>query len=159
MPDSATMKAIGWSKPGSIVGSQRFEIPIPTPGADEVVDRRRQDPLSLPGPFQVVFDAAAAHGYFAVRSRLAKGGAYVVTLPGPGVFLAKALAPIHGHRCAFIAVKAVSKDLEQLAAWVGEGLKVPIDSTYPVRELSTALERLARGQVRGRLVIQVEGGF
>jgi len=124
-------------------------------GADEVVDRKTRDPLTLPGPFNVVFDAAAAHSYFAFRKQLAPGGAYVTTLPGPGVFLAKILAPLHGQRCAFIAVKSVPADLETLAHWAGDGMRVPVDSTFAVGELGAAITRFKKGAVRGRVVIRV----
>ena len=128
-------------------------------GADEIVDRRKQDPMTVPGPFDVVFDAAAAHGYLACRHMLAKGGAYVTTLPSPGVFLGKAIAAFSSHRCEFITVKSTGKDLEQLATWIHDGMQVPIDARFPVREVGAALERLGKGEVRGRLVVQVEGGF
>ena len=128
-------------------------------GADEIVDRRKQDPMSLPGPFEVVFDAAAAHGYFACRHLVAKGGAYVTTLPSPGVFVGKAFGALSSKRCEFIAVKSVAKDLEQLGAWILDGMQVPIDTRFPVRELGAALDKLRKGEVRGRLVVQVEDGF
>jgi NADPH:quinone reductase len=128
-------------------------------GADQIVDRRKQDPRTLAGPFDVVFDAAAAHGYLGCRHQLAEGGAYVTTLPSPGVLLGKAFAAFSSRRCAFIAAKSVAKDLEQLAGWMTAGLQVPIDARFPVRELGAALDRLGKGEVRGRLVIQVEGGF
>ena len=66
-------------------------------GADEIIDRRKQDPMTLPATFDVVFDAAAAHSYFAARHLLVKGGAYVTTLPSPGVFLGKAVAVFKGR--------------------------------------------------------------
>ncbi len=128
-------------------------------GADETVDRRKQDPMTVPGPFDVVFDAAAAHSYLASRHLLAKGGAYVTTLPSPGVFLGKATAALSSRRCEFITVKSVGKDLEQLATWIEGGLQVPIGDRFPVRDLGAALARLGKGEVRGRIVVQVEGGF
>jgi NADPH:quinone reductase-like Zn-dependent oxidoreductase len=115
--------------------------------------------MSLPGPFDVVFDAAAAHGFLACRHQLTRAGAYVTTLPSPGVFIGKAFAVFSSQRCEFITVKSAGKDLEQLATWIHDGLQVPIDARFPVRELGAALDRLAKGEVRGRLAVQVEGGF
>jgi NADPH:quinone reductase-like Zn-dependent oxidoreductase len=128
-------------------------------GADEVVDRRKQDPMTVPGPFDVVLDAAAAHGFLACRHQLAKSGAYVTTLPSPGVFIGKAFAALSSQRCEFITVKSKAKDLEQLATWIRDGLQVPIDARFAVRDLAAALDRLGKGEVRGRLAVQVEGGF
>jgi NADPH:quinone reductase-like Zn-dependent oxidoreductase len=70
-----------------------------------------------------------------------------------------ALAPLAGKRAGFFTVRSRRADLEQLAAWAAEGLKVPIDSRFPVRDVGKALARLARGGMKGRVVIEVEGGF
>ena len=128
-------------------------------GADEVIDRRKQDPLSVTGPFEVVFDAASAHGFGACKHLLAPGGAYVATLPSPAVFLGKLAAMFSGHRCEFVTVKPLRKDLEQLATWIGEGMQVPIDARFPVKSLRQGLDRLGKGEVRGRLVVEIDGGF
>jgi D-arabinose 1-dehydrogenase-like Zn-dependent alcohol dehydrogenase len=47
----------------------------------------------------------------------------------------------------------------RLATWIAADTKVPIDATYPVRELDRALARLAAGNVRGRIAIDVEHGW
>jgi NADPH:quinone reductase len=129
-------------------------------GPDEVIDRSKQDPLKTArGPFDVVFDAAAAHGWSTTKQLLGPGGAYVTTLPSLAFFGHKLASLFSATRCSFIIVKPKASDLEQLARWLGEGLKVPIESTVPVREVKTALARMMKGQMRGRIVVQVEGGF
>jgi NADPH:quinone reductase-like Zn-dependent oxidoreductase len=128
-------------------------------GADEIVDRRKQDPLTVPGPFDVIFDAATAHSYLACRRQLAKTGSYVPTLPSTGLLVGMALAAFSSQRCAFAAVKSAAKDLEQVAAWLLDGLQAPIEARFPVRELGAAMDRFAKGELRGRVVVQVEGGF
>jgi len=128
-------------------------------GADAVVPRGQEEALRGGPPFDVVFDAASAWSFGAARPLLSPGGAYVPTLPTLGLFLGMGLAPLLGKRVGFLTVKSRRADLEQLAAWAGEGLKIPIDSSFPVRELGPALARLARGGMRGRVVIDVEGGF
>ena len=47
----------------------------------------------------------------------------------------------------------------QVATWVGGGMKLAIDSTYPVREVGKAIARAAQGGMRGRVIIDVAGGF
>jgi NADPH:quinone reductase-like Zn-dependent oxidoreductase len=128
-------------------------------GADAVVDRRKQDPLSVGGPFNVVFDAAAAYSYFAFRKCIVAGGAFVSTLPSPALILGKAVAALSSKRCEFTGVKPVTADLEQLAAWLQDGLQAPIDSRFPVKNLGAALMQLTKGEVRGRVVVQIDGGF
>lgn len=128
-------------------------------GADEVVDRRRQDPRTLNGRFDVIFDVSAAYSYAAFSKKLAQRGTFVSTLPTPGVFLGKILAPLAGKRCEFGGVKAVSSDLERLAGWLDSGLPAPVDAQFPVKKLGVALAHLGQGEVRGRIAVQVQGGF
>jgi NADPH:quinone reductase-like Zn-dependent oxidoreductase len=129
-------------------------------GADAVLVRGQDDPLrGAPASYDVVFDPACAYSFGAVRGLLRPGGAYVPTLPSPGLFLAMGIAPLLGKRVGFLTVRSRRADLEQLAAWAADGLKVPIDSTFPVRDVGKALARLARGGMKGRIVIEVAGGF
>ncbi|MGE5181162.1 MAG: NAD(P)-dependent alcohol dehydrogenase [Acidobacteriota bacterium] len=128
-------------------------------GAEEVIDRRARDPRTLEGPFDVVFDAAAAYSYAAMRDLLAPAGAYVTTLPSPAWAAGKLMTALSRRRCHVLVVKAVSADLEQLATWIAAGMRVPIDSRFPVRELAQGLARLDAGEVRGRIAIDVAGGW
>ncbi|HXZ15714.1 MAG TPA: NAD(P)-dependent alcohol dehydrogenase [Roseiarcus sp.] len=128
-------------------------------GADVVVDRRKRDPLAVEGPFDVVFDPAAAHSYLAFRNRIAARGAFVSTVPSPALLLGKAMAALSLKRCEFGSVKPVSADFEQLAVWLQSGLQAPVDSRFPVKNLGAALAQLTRGELRGRIAVQVHGGF
>jgi NADPH:quinone reductase-like Zn-dependent oxidoreductase len=128
-------------------------------GADEVVDRRARDPRELTGPFDVILDAAAAYSYGALCGALAAGGTYVTTLPSAGWLGGKLLAMFSSKRCRMVVVRSVSADLEQLAAWVSGGTRVPIDATFPVRELASACAKMADGELRGRIAIDVEHGL
>jgi D-arabinose 1-dehydrogenase-like Zn-dependent alcohol dehydrogenase len=69
------------------------------------------------------------------------------------------LARLSGKHAAAIMVAARRTEMEELATFVGDGLKVPIDSTFPVRDVGKALARLAKGGMKGRVVITVEDGF
>jgi NADPH:quinone reductase-like Zn-dependent oxidoreductase len=128
-------------------------------GADEVVDRTKQDPMSLAGPFDVVFDAAAAHSYSACKHLLTPEGAYVATLPSVAWAWGKVATLFSHHRCELIRVQSVPKDLDLLAAWIADGMQVPIDGRFPVKDVQAAISRMMSGKVLGRLSIQVDGGF
>jgi NADPH:quinone reductase len=128
-------------------------------GADEIVDRRKQDPMSAQGPFDVIFDAASAHSFLSARHRLTPKGTYVRTLPDPGIALGKLAGLITGQRCEFITVQSVAADLDQMGVWIAGGMQVPIDSRFPVKDLAKAIARARSGEARGRIAIQVEGGF
>lgn len=128
-------------------------------GADAVIDRTQADPLRASGTWDLVLDAAAAWSFSSCRHLLKPTGAYVTTLPGPGVFWGKALTLFGQQRCEFVTVQNRSSDLAQLRDWVLAGMQVPIDSTWPVRELRGALERQQRGGMKGKIIVEVEGGW
>ena len=128
-------------------------------GADEVVDRKQQDPMSLPGKFDVVFDTPVVHSYLQCRHLLTERGAYVATLPSQGVIAGALVTLVSSQRSALVAVASRRADLELLATFIQGGLAVPIDSRYPVREVGNAIERIARGDKRGRTVVDVVNGW
>ena len=129
-------------------------------GADVVMDRKREDPLRVAkGPFDVVFDAAAVSSWSATRHLLGKGGVYVTTLPGPAIVLHLGLSLFTATRAKMVMVKNRADDLALLGRWLSEGLKVPIDSTVPVRDVVAGIKRLAAGEMRGRISVDVIGGF
>lgn len=129
-------------------------------GADQVIDRKKGDPLQIAkGPFDVVFDAAAAASWSATRHLLGKGGVYVTTLPGPALVLHLGLSLFTATRAKMVIVKNRAEDLALLGRWLTEGMKVPIDSTVPVRDVVEGIRRMAAGDMRGRIGVDVIGGF
>jgi NADPH:quinone reductase-like Zn-dependent oxidoreductase len=142
----------------AVCGTHAVEF-VRSLGAARVIDRHNADPLKGPGPFDVILDAAAAYSYAACRHLLAPGGAYVTTLPDAGLIVGKVLTVFSSRRCAMITVKPVRSDLDAVAAFVAEGMQVPIDTRFPVRDLPLAFARLQKGAMRGRISVRVEGGF
>ncbi len=128
-------------------------------GAVRVIDRKAEDPLASGGPYEAVFDTPAVHSYGAVRHLLAPGGAFVTTVPGLGLALGKLQALVTGRRCEFVVVHSRRADLELLGGWLVDGLEVPIDSRYPVKDVARALQALQKGGRTGRIVVDVEGGW
>ena len=128
-------------------------------GASAIVVRGQEEPLRYAERFQAILDTASVHSFFKMQHLLALGGTYVATLPGPGLFLSMALAPLNRKRASFVTVTPRRADLEELASLAAEGMQVPIDSTFPVRDLTGALARLNKGMMRGRVVISVQDGF
>ena len=62
-------------------------------------------------------------------------------------------------RAKLVIVKNRADDLALLGRWLTEGLKVPIDSTVRVRDVVVGIKRLAAGGMRGRISVDVIGGF
>jgi NADPH:quinone reductase-like Zn-dependent oxidoreductase len=94
-----------------------------------------------------------------MRHQLARGGGFVTTLPTAGLVAGKVMTLFSSKHCHMLVVRGDSKDLEQVAGWVAAGTKVPIDSTFPIRDLGKALERQASGKTQGKVVIDVETGW
>jgi len=129
-------------------------------GADVVIDRKKADPLRVAkGPFDVVFDVAAVSSWSATRHLLGKGGVYVTTLPGAAIVLHLGLSLFTATRAKIVIVKNRADDLALLGRWLTEGLQVPIESTVPVRDVVAGIERMAAGEMRGRISVDVIGGF
>jgi len=127
-------------------------------GAARVIDRKKEDPLGG-GPYDLIFDAAAAHTFAQCSGALTTAGAYVTTLPSAGWAMGKLLTAFSSKSCALVMVQPKAADLAFLAGELGKGLQVPIDSTFPVRDVVAAIQRQTKGEMRGRIVVQVEGGF
>lgn len=116
----------------------------------------RQTPLDRieGGPFDVVFDAAATTTARACRRLLTPDGAFVTTLPGPGLVLDMSWALFSRRRVGFVMVQSRRADLELLAGWLADGaLKTPIDTTLPRSEVAAGLARLASGAVQGKVAV------
>lgn len=128
-------------------------------GADEVIDRKKTNPFDTTSEFDVIFDTPAVHSYSRWVHRLAKGGSYVTTLPGPGLLTGMIRALFSSKRCKFVQVKSKREDLELVGEWLSDGLVVPIDSRYKIADLSSALSRQTDPARSGRVVVDVENGW
>jgi len=127
-------------------------------GAAEVIDRTKQPvPGDLRERFDVVFDAAAAYRWRECRSALKPGGTFVTTLPSLALAADKLSSLFSSTRVDFVNVKSKPGDLTLLAAWLDEGLEVPLASTIPVREVGSGLLRLQKSG--GRVAVRVADGF
>jgi NADPH:quinone reductase-like Zn-dependent oxidoreductase len=53
-------------------------------------------------------------------------------------------------------VKSKPADLRTLGEWLTGGLHAPVDRTIPLAEVPENLARLARGEVLGRVVVEMD---
>lgn len=129
-------------------------------GAEEVIDRLKVSPFqAASGPFNVIFDTAAASSWQASRHLIARGGAYVTTLPTPAFFRDKLASIVTPTRAHFVIVKPREEDLDLLGSWLSHGLKVPIFQTVKIKDVAAGLKRLEAGTLRGRIAVDVAGGW
>ena len=127
-------------------------------GANEVIDRTaRALPGDIRARYDVVFDAAAAYRWSEWNVALKKGGAFISTLPSPGLFADKLRAIFSSTRVDFVNVKSRPADLALLGKWLEEGLEVPLASTIEVRDVAKGLAHLMKSG--GRVAVNVASGF
>lgn len=125
-------------------------------GAKLVIDRKHEDVFaSASGSFDVIFDAAAAYRWSQWKSRLKSNGTYVTTLPSVAFAVDKMKSFVSSSSVGFIGVKPKSKDLKILAEWLESGLTISLDATVPVSDVPQALARLKRGEVVGKIAVNV----
>ena len=142
------------------VGSGRGLELAKSLGAETLIDRKRQDVFrDSAGPFDVVFDAAAAYRWRQWKGKLKPGGAYVTTLPSLAFVVDKLVSAVSSTRVGFVSVKSRASDLRLVGQWLSSGLSVPIDSTVPVRDVAKGLATLRQGEVVGRIGVDVLYGF
>ncbi len=128
-------------------------------GADQVVDRKQRDPLEHQQPFDAIFDTTGLYSYTMCARALGPSGVLVTTLPSGGFVLGKIKCLWSARRCELVIVQSRRADLEQLGAWLADGLNVPIAHELPVRDAAAALQRLVSGGVLGKIAIGVVEGF
>lgn len=129
-------------------------------GAESVIDRKANDFMrAAKGLFDVVFDAAAASCWGQWKSLLKPGGRFVTTLPTFAFAIDKVASLFSSTGIRLVMVKSRSSDLDLLGKWLTSGLEVPLDATVPVLNVAEALARLERGDVVGRIAVDVAGGF
>jgi NADPH:quinone reductase-like Zn-dependent oxidoreductase len=130
-------------------------------GADTVVDYRRNPPESLGERFDVFLDCVGGSPYRAYRRLFTRRGRWVTTAPEPMVFalapISLALAPVlGGPRLGYVIVKPRRADLEELGRLVERGLlRMPVTAMYPLEEIRSAHDAVAKGHGRGKQVIVI----
>jgi NADPH:quinone reductase-like Zn-dependent oxidoreductase len=123
--------------------------------AVRVFDRAADFRAALHGPYEVVFDAAAAYSLRTFRHVLARHGTYVTTLPSPRFVADLMAAPFLRRRARMVMVKPRRGDLEMLGRFLEEGLPVPIDREVRLSDAAAALAHFARVGARGKVVVEI----
>jgi NADPH:quinone reductase-like Zn-dependent oxidoreductase len=130
-------------------------------GADTVIDYSREDFARRSEQYDVVFDAVAKSSFPACRHLLKPGGAYVMTLPGPGILFWSGVQSVAGlfgraKRAKFLMVRPEGTDLAFLGQLADQGrLRPTLGQTYPLERAGDAQDESERGHVRGKIVLEV----
>jgi NADPH:quinone reductase-like Zn-dependent oxidoreductase len=143
------------------VASQNAFALLRSLGVRECFDYRDQDPATLPGSYDLVFDVAAASTFRRLRHLLPPGGVYlsnVLTLASAfGTFreLLRPLLPgVRGHRFNWVVSRG--RDLADLGNLLAAGTVRPfVAETYSLEQAALAQSRLEAGGVVGKVILRV----
>ena len=137
-------------------------------GADDVVDRTREDFADGSRRYDLVIDIAGNPALSRLRGVLTPHGTAVLVGGEDGGSLtggmnrqlrALVLSRFVGQRLTMFIATVRSPDLERLAALVTEGRITPrVDRTYALHQVPDAMRRLEAGEVRGKVAITVRAG-
>jgi NADPH:quinone reductase-like Zn-dependent oxidoreductase len=109
------------------------------------------------GPFNAVLDCASTLGSSEIAVLLARGGAYVRTLPAfPSLVLDVLVNPLRPIKRHTLRLKPNADDLRTLLAWMRRGRIRPlVTERFTFASAVRALERSRSGKAHGKLVVQV----
>jgi NADPH:quinone reductase-like Zn-dependent oxidoreductase len=130
-------------------------------GADRTIDYASKDWADERDSFDLIVDLVAHRSPFRVHRALRRHGGYSVVGGLARILLSTAVAgPLVGRatgkRVGVLVVPQSRADLEAVTALVAEGAVTPrIDHVYPLRDAPAAFARLAAGESRGKLVLEV----
>jgi NADPH:quinone reductase-like Zn-dependent oxidoreductase len=153
-------KALG-ARVTAVTGTHTLEL-VRTLGADEVIDRTKQDFTRQPARYDAVLDVSADRPLRDTRRVLWPGGTLVLVGAAPGGFVAPLKRLVAGflrrriakQRVVSYLAKLPRADLLLLKEMVAEGkLRPVLDRTYPLVEVPQALQYATSRQATGKIVI------
>lgn len=132
-------------------------------GASHVIDYTTTDYTAAGPHYDFILDLVCHRSMFAIRRALAPGGRYAIVGGTTRALIAAAtlgrLLGTDGRRLGVLFVRPNKDDLVRIADMVVAGeLRVPIERTWPLDGVPTALGHLGGGRALGKLVIDMTGG-
>ncbi|MEU4579427.1 NAD(P)-dependent alcohol dehydrogenase [Nonomuraea sp. NPDC023979] len=147
-----------------VCGERNLDL-VRSLGADEVLDRAKQDFTGHEGRYDVLVDNAGGRTGAECRRALTRKGVHVL-VGGPGgrwlqpagrMFALLAVAPFVSQRVALVDVvgcKEMGANLRTLAALVEGGeVRVVIDRRFRFEEIPEAVRYQEQGRVTGKVVV------
>lgn len=131
-------------------------------GADEVVDYTLDDFTRLPQSFDLVLDLVAHRSVFAYRRALNRSGRYRCVGGSVGTMLrvltaGSGVGLLSGRSIGVLAVREGPAHFQPLAELCADGeVVIPIDRTFSLEEVPSALAYVGEGQALGKVVIVSE---
>lgn len=131
-------------------------------GADVVIDRKKTQNIFAAlteNGYDVIFDTPNALSPSKSLKYLKGQGNYVMTLPNWGILWGLFWAMFTKKSVKMISVKSKKADLELLGSWLEDGFEVDVDCVVPIKDVERAAARNRASSKKGRVVVQVEGGW
>lgn len=130
-------------------------------GADHVIDYKQEDFTKNGEQYDLILDLVAAHSIFAYKRSLAPDGVYgMVGGHMKHIFSTLFLGPLlsfyNNKTLGLIGVKP-NENLENIVALIeSKKLKPEIDKIYPLEKVPEAMQYLAEGRSKGKVVIKIQ---
>ncbi len=126
-------------------------------GADYLIDYKQQDFTQNQVQYDIIFDAVGKQTFDNCKQVLKPNGVYVTTLPNLQNIVAIALTTLFGSQKAkFILAQSNTADLLYLNELIETGkMRVVIDCTYPLKELTAAHIYSESERAKGKIAIHV----
>ncbi len=132
-------------------------------GADHVIDYTEADFTDTEERYNLIFDNQGNRALSAVRRIMSDDGLLLLVggpkrnrLLGPFAHVLHAMIrfQFRSQRVRSFVAEGRNEDLAQLMTFMGSGdLRAVAETVYPLDELDVAMDRLAEGHVRGKLII------
>jgi len=145
----------------AVTGPRNVDV-ITSLGADEVVDRSKEDYTRRRERYDVVVDIAATRSVGSIRGVLKPAGILVQVGASKkggwiGIFARIVSLLVRkrlGQRVTFVVQKSGTEDLVHLLELIKAGrLRPVIDRTYPLAEAREAIRYVGTGEARAKVVV------
>lgn len=127
-------------------------------GAHRIIDYQREDFTKRPERYDLILDIVS-RSWRARAGALTETGRYVHAggkpLHAMGLL---AISPFAGRRLKMYITKPRREDLERIRDLIESGVTPVVDRVYPLAEAARAVEHVARGHTRGKVVLTVAAG-
>jgi NADPH:quinone reductase-like Zn-dependent oxidoreductase len=149
-------KALGCEVTG-VCSSRNMEM-VRSIGADHVINYEREDFTKRPERYDLILDIVS-QSWRARAGVLTKTGRYVHAGGKPLHALGLiTVSPFVGRRLKMYVARPRHEDLEQIGGLIQSGAVTPVvDRVYSVEETALAIEHVAGGHTRGKVVISIAG--
>lgn len=157
-------KALGAEEITAIV-STKDVAKVTKLGATTVIDRKKTPNVMgelNPKSFDVIFDTPGKLSARKITKYLKPKGVYANPSPDDMLdfLLGKLFTIFSSKSVKMVMVESKKADLEQIGQWIANSqLKIDVDSVHDVKDTATAMHRQNDASKKGRVVVQVKGGF